>query len=162
MRCPIDGNELVISDRGGVEIDYCPQCRGVWLDRGELDKIIDRVYTTQQNAAAGAPVENPPAVGMWDNSTPQQAQPPQPHYPQQPNHPQQPHYPQQPPQQHNPQQQNPSNPAAGIVPALGGLIAGMAANKMANQGQHGHGYGHHGHKKHKKKKGWMDDMFDFD
>ncbi|MFP7570079.1 zf-TFIIB domain-containing protein [Marivita sp. S2033] len=42
MRCPIDGSELVITDRSGVEIDYCPQCRGVWLDRGELDKIIDR------------------------------------------------------------------------------------------------------------------------
>lgn len=42
MKCPIDGNDLVIADRSGVEIDYCPQCRGVWLDRGELDKIIER------------------------------------------------------------------------------------------------------------------------
>lgn len=42
MKCPIDGTALVIADRNGVEIDYCPQCRGVWLDRGELDKIIDR------------------------------------------------------------------------------------------------------------------------
>ncbi len=42
MKCPIDGATLVISDRSGVEIDYCPECRGVWLDRGELDKIIDR------------------------------------------------------------------------------------------------------------------------
>lgn len=42
MQCPIDGTQLVISDRSGVEIDYCPQCRGVWLDRGELDKIIER------------------------------------------------------------------------------------------------------------------------
>ena len=42
MQCPIDGSELVISDRAGVEIDYCPKCRGVWLDRGELDKIIER------------------------------------------------------------------------------------------------------------------------
>jgi Zn-finger nucleic acid-binding protein len=42
MDCPIDGSELRIADRGGVEIDYCPKCRGVWLDRGELDKIIDR------------------------------------------------------------------------------------------------------------------------
>jgi Zn-finger nucleic acid-binding protein len=45
MRCPIDGTTLVIADRSGVEIDYCPQCRGVWLDRGELDKIIDRSVT---------------------------------------------------------------------------------------------------------------------
>ena len=42
MQCPIDGTQLVMSDRSGVEIDYCPQCRGVWLDRGELDKIIER------------------------------------------------------------------------------------------------------------------------
>jgi Zn-finger nucleic acid-binding protein len=42
MQCPIDQTELVISDRQGVEIDYCPKCRGVWLDRGELDKVIER------------------------------------------------------------------------------------------------------------------------
>jgi len=42
MQCPIDGAELVLAERAGVEIDYCPKCRGVWLDRGELDKIIDR------------------------------------------------------------------------------------------------------------------------
>jgi Zn-finger nucleic acid-binding protein len=42
MQCPIDGSELVMADRAGVEIDYCPKCRGVWLDRGELDKIIER------------------------------------------------------------------------------------------------------------------------
>jgi Zn-finger nucleic acid-binding protein len=42
MQCPIDGTDLVMTDRAGVEIDYCPKCRGVWLDRGELDKIIER------------------------------------------------------------------------------------------------------------------------
>jgi Zn-finger nucleic acid-binding protein len=42
MQCPVDGTTLVMADRAGVEIDYCPQCRGVWLDRGELDKIIER------------------------------------------------------------------------------------------------------------------------
>lgn len=42
MRCPVDNETLVMADRNGVEIDYCPKCRGVWLDRGELDKIIDR------------------------------------------------------------------------------------------------------------------------
>ena len=45
MLCPIDGENLVMTDRSGVEIDYCPKCRGVWLDRGELDKIIDRAQT---------------------------------------------------------------------------------------------------------------------
>ena len=42
MRCPIDQTELRIAERQGIEIDYCPQCRGVWLDRGELDKLIER------------------------------------------------------------------------------------------------------------------------
>jgi uncharacterized protein len=42
MKCPIDNSDLVMSDRQGIEIDYCPKCRGVWLDRGELDKIIER------------------------------------------------------------------------------------------------------------------------
>jgi Zn-finger nucleic acid-binding protein len=42
MKCPTDDVELVIAERQGIEIDYCPKCRGVWLDRGELDKIIER------------------------------------------------------------------------------------------------------------------------
>jgi hypothetical protein len=42
MNCPVDGTRLVMSERQGVEIDYCPSCRGVWLDRGELDKVIER------------------------------------------------------------------------------------------------------------------------
>ena len=42
MKCPNDQTTLLISDRSGIEIDYCPECRGVWLDRGELDKIIER------------------------------------------------------------------------------------------------------------------------
>jgi len=43
MDCPVCTNvNLVMSDRQGIEIDYCPQCRGVWLDRGELDKLIER------------------------------------------------------------------------------------------------------------------------
>jgi Zn-finger nucleic acid-binding protein len=42
MKCPQDGTPLAMSERLGVEIDYCPSCRGVWLDRGELDKIIER------------------------------------------------------------------------------------------------------------------------
>jgi len=42
MQCPVDGETLQLAERAGVEIDFCPKCRGVWLDRGELDKIIDR------------------------------------------------------------------------------------------------------------------------
>jgi uncharacterized protein len=42
MRCPNCDEDLKMADRQGIEIDYCPKCRGVWLDRGELDKIIER------------------------------------------------------------------------------------------------------------------------
>ena len=54
MKCPVDGETLVMTDRSGVEIDYCPKCRGVWLDRGELDKIIERSETAGASAT-GAP-----------------------------------------------------------------------------------------------------------
>jgi uncharacterized protein len=64
MPCPVCRVPLVMSDRQGIEIDYCPQCRGVWLDRGELDKIIER------SAPAAAPA--PPPV-----SAPQAPYPPQ-------------------------------------------------------------------------------------
>ena len=47
MKCPVDGATLQMSERSGIEIDYCPSCRGVWLDRGELDKIIERNATSQ-------------------------------------------------------------------------------------------------------------------
>ncbi|WP_217702424.1 zf-TFIIB domain-containing protein [Nocardioides guangzhouensis] len=55
MQCPTDGTVLVMSERSGIEIDYCPTCRGVWLDRGELDKIIDRSLTQPAPAAPAAP-----------------------------------------------------------------------------------------------------------
>ena len=67
MQCPTDGTTLVMSERSGIEIDYCPECRGVWLDRGELDKIIDR--------AAG---EQP--GGAWANQPAQPQQAPAPRY----------------------------------------------------------------------------------
>ncbi|MCD8541157.1 MULTISPECIES: zf-TFIIB domain-containing protein [Aliarcobacter] len=50
MKCPVCKDvDLVMSERQGVEIDYCPSCRGVWLDRGELDKIIEKSSTYQSN-----------------------------------------------------------------------------------------------------------------
>ena len=52
MKCPNDGATLTMSERSGVEIDYCPECRGVWLDRGELDKILDRAAADTPAAAA--------------------------------------------------------------------------------------------------------------
>jgi uncharacterized protein len=56
MKCPVDNTVLVISERQGVEIDYCPQCRGVWLDRGELDKIIERTSAATAPASGGGSV----------------------------------------------------------------------------------------------------------
>lgn len=58
MLCPIDRSPLTMSERQGIEIDYCPTCRGVWLDRGELDKIIER-----SNAAAPPPQRSEPRDG---------------------------------------------------------------------------------------------------
>jgi Zn-finger nucleic acid-binding protein len=58
MPCPIDGNQLVMSERQGIEIDYCPTCRGVWLDRGELDKIVER-------SANDAPVPQAAVRPSW-------------------------------------------------------------------------------------------------
>lgn len=51
MKCPVDATDLLITERSGVEIDYCPQCRGVWLDRGELDKIIERSMSVEAEPA---------------------------------------------------------------------------------------------------------------
>ena len=61
MNCPVDGSTLSMADRQGVEIDYCPQCRGVWLDRGELDKLIER------DAAAPAPAPVPSRARKHDD-----------------------------------------------------------------------------------------------
>jgi uncharacterized protein len=60
MKCPVDDTTLAMSERQGVEVDYCPTCRGVWLDRGELDKLIEREsrwveeQVDERAAAAGA------------------------------------------------------------------------------------------------------------
>lgn len=60
MQCPVCKTvSLTMAERSGIEIDYCPQCRGVWLDRGELDKIIERA--TPQQAAAPTQYQPPPA-----------------------------------------------------------------------------------------------------
>ena len=69
VQCPIDQTELMMTERNGVEIDYCPKCRGVWLDRGELDKIIDRA----SDAAPTRPVAQTTSVAPTRNNrdTPQ-------------------------------------------------------------------------------------------
>lgn len=55
MQCPICNVELKIVDRQGVEIDYCPKCRGVWLDRGELDKLIERAAQMESQPMSSSP-----------------------------------------------------------------------------------------------------------
>ena len=49
MKCPECNDTLVMTERQGVEIDYCPKCRGVWLDKGELDKIIEKSVSSDSS-----------------------------------------------------------------------------------------------------------------
>ena len=66
MLCPVCKVGLHMSDRQGIEIDYCPQCRGIWLDRGELDKIIERSGMAEAPAAPQPPMPpQPPQGGPW-------------------------------------------------------------------------------------------------
>lgn len=65
MQCPVCRVPLAMGDRQGIEIDYCPQCRGVWLDRGELDKIIER----------SAPHAQAPVTPATNSPTPQPSPP---------------------------------------------------------------------------------------
>lgn len=70
MDCPVcPQTQLMMSERQGIEIDYCPKCRGVWLDRGELDKILERSVATAP-AQQAAPMQQ----------MPQQTPPPQQEY----------------------------------------------------------------------------------
>lgn len=63
MQCPSCQIDLQMAERHGIEIDYCPRCRGVWLDRGELDKIIARAGTGDDFARA-APRQGPPTYEL--------------------------------------------------------------------------------------------------
>lgn len=84
--CP---NQLLMAERHGVEIDYCPECRGVWLDRGELDKIIDRAIELERPQAAAQPAA-PVQPQMQTPVQPQAPVQPGPAIPQAPVYPQQP------------------------------------------------------------------------
>jgi Zn-finger nucleic acid-binding protein len=73
MQCPVCTTGLQITERQGIDIDYCPQCRGVWLDRGELEKLIERSLTVSSSAAwggqrhAGERAERPAEHGREDD-----------------------------------------------------------------------------------------------
>lgn len=67
MKCPLDNTTLTIADRAGVEIDYCPECRGAWLDRGEIDKIIDRSNIATDDRSRREPRYNSDDDGRRDD-----------------------------------------------------------------------------------------------
>lgn len=72
MKCPACKEvTLTMSERNGVEIDYCPDCRGVWLDRGELDKIIEKMNQPQQNLAQEAVFVQQPQIQQPQYQQPQ-------------------------------------------------------------------------------------------
>ena len=76
MKCPTcPDSTLVMADRAGIEIDYCPTCRGVWLDRGELDKIVER--SAQATTAVAAATSSPAAATATPSPAPMQAPPQQ-------------------------------------------------------------------------------------
>ena len=79
MPCPRCRVDLVMTERMGVEIDYCPKCRGVWLDRGELDKIIERNEQFNAKPAEAPPAQ--PAQSPWQAAPQGQAQQPPPQQP---------------------------------------------------------------------------------
>jgi Zn-finger nucleic acid-binding protein len=66
--CPVDGTKLVPMERSGIEIDHCLSCRGVWLDRGELDKIIER--SAASAAPSPPPQQSQPAPAPWPEQRP--------------------------------------------------------------------------------------------
>ena len=91
MLCPKCKINLLVSDRQGVEIDHCPTCRGVWLDRGELDKIVERSMAydaTRRNAAGHPDRDDDDDFGFGDRDDarpPRRAPAPQAHQPPYPN-----------------------------------------------------------------------------
>ena len=64
MNCPVDGRKLLLTHREGIELDYCPECRGIWFDRGELDKVIER--TNLQLTAASVPRDRSEKYDKYD------------------------------------------------------------------------------------------------
>lgn len=66
MNCPHCDVNLIMTERNSIEIDYCPKCRGVWLDRGELDKIIERTGVNTPSIAMQAAYQQPAAHQQVD------------------------------------------------------------------------------------------------
>jgi len=68
MKCPVcSDSDLLMAERQGVEIDYCPGCRGVWLDRGELDKIVERSNEVSAEPATQRAAQEPHGDQGYDD-----------------------------------------------------------------------------------------------
>ena len=147
MNCPVCTENLVATDRQGIEIDYCPRCRGVWLDRGELEKIIQRAaqpYTpgAQPTQGAGPGTFAPGTMGQGPGTTGQGGG------------------------------FGGGGHAAGgglpgqiSQPGYGGTSYGHTPQGSHGFGSHDHGHGHgygygHGHHKKKKHDSFLEDVFD--
>ncbi len=142
MRCPTDGAELVMSERQGVEIDYCPSCRGIWLDRGELDKILERAAGTP---TPGLPVDPPMPAADPRLTDPRYA--PEPGYAPDPRRTPDPGY--------TPDPRYAPDPRAGYETGY------REPGYRDDQGYRGDPRQPYG-KKRKRRESWLEDLFDFD
>ena len=135
MNCPVCNIALTMTERQGVEIDYCQQCRGVWLDRGELDKIIERAGVVAPSNQAATPPNQPNT--QYNQPTNQPINPPPTQY-NQPNN-----------------QYNQPNTQYNPPPAQ--------YNPPTHYDNRGHHYKQHDDYKYKKKKkeSFLDELFDF-
>ncbi|MDX2117974.1 MAG: zf-TFIIB domain-containing protein [Planctomycetota bacterium] len=71
MKCPVcTAPDLVMSERQGIEIDYCPKCRGIWLDRGELDKLIEKASRDGSESSPSAPTSGQPHAQPYQQPHP--------------------------------------------------------------------------------------------
>ncbi len=149
MKCPLCAVDLVMADRQGIEIDYCPKCRGIWLDRGEIDKIIERSQALEARAVQSPmpePAARPPMPQQGGFApTPQAyAPPPQAGFAA----PQQGGYPQAQPGGYPPAQQ-------------GGYPQGQQGWKRDDDDDDDHRR-RHGQPHGKKRKGFLSELLDFD
>lgn len=154
MKCPIDGSDLVMSDRQGIEIDYCPKCRGVWLDRGELDKIIERSaggFAAEPAGGQAAPASSGVQSGSFGAPGYPAAPPPAQPYPQGQAYPQAQPYP------------PPGYPPQGQGHPQSYRRYDDDDDKRRYDPRYGHDprYGQ-GHYPHGKRKSFLGELFDFD
>ena len=79
MKCPVCIVDLLMADRQGVEIDYCTKCRGIWLDRGELEKLIELASATSYRSTRETSQGYQPHSSDYDDEEPRRSDPRKPH-----------------------------------------------------------------------------------